>query len=149
MRLAATIVLFLASFALPAFAQSDLVAPAECEGAQDFYDNLDPDNVVMISTSTAVSGGRVSVRLGAVQTLRDFAIELAEREHPECVAVALDWYVEGIGNLATALETLVDGEAAQFAIQFTKVGQLIGQWRGYMAAIGVEIVPGGTATQYR
>jgi hypothetical protein len=148
MRYLALLVLVIALAASAVFAQSEAEPPV-CEGAQEYYDTVDADNVVMLSTSAAISGNRVSARLRAVETIREFATSLVEGEHPDCIAVAVQWYADGINALANGLELLVDGQTTDFAIRLAKSSQLIGQWRGYMAAVGVEIVPDGENTQYR
>lgn len=149
MRLAATLVSIFALCFLPVIAQSDTAEPVVCEGAQEYYDNVDTENVVMLSTAAAIGGDRVSARLRAVEDIREFATSLVEGEHPDCITVAVQWYADGIQELATGLESLIDGQTTDFTLKLSKAGQLIGQWRGYMAAVGVEIVPDGENTQYR
>lgn len=149
MRLAATLVSIFALCFLPVFAQSDTAKPVVCEGAQEYYDDLDPDNVVMLSASVAIGGDRASTRLRAVEAIREFASAMEDGEYPDCMAVAVGWYVDAMEYLATGLEAFVDGQNGDFTVNFTKAGQLIGQWRGYMAAVGVEIAPDGETIQYR
>jgi hypothetical protein len=149
MRLVLTLSMLFVLMIAPVFAQSDTAEPVVCEGAQEYYDDLDPDNVVMLSASVAIGGDRASARLRAVEAIREFAETMTESEYPDCMAVAVDWYVDAMEYLATALEAFVDGETGEFTLGFTKAGQLIGQWRGYMAAVGVEITPDGETIQYR
>lgn len=126
-------------FALPVAAQETAVEPT-CEGAQDWYDTLDPDGEILTSFSTALSSdSRTSARFDAIDTIDDRAEAISDLEYPDCVEEPREWYLAGLDSLTEALSLLVDEEFGDYVVKQIQAMQQIGQFRGYLMALGVEV----------
>lgn len=140
----AALVIALATSAV--FAQSEPEPPV-CEGAQEYYDEVDSENTVLSFASTALTARRITDRIQAIEGLREFADSLLTSEYPECIAQAVGWYSTGLTLLSNALENIVNGE--QDGVVYNLAVQYVGQWRGYMAAYGVELTDNDTSPAFR
>lgn len=141
------IVTVLLLIVLPAWAQESV--EEICPGAQAWYDNIDPDKVVRASLSTIMDADeRVSVRFGAVDDVNSIIEAVEESDSPECVEQAKLWYLEGLTTFTEAGENYIDGNLTEFILQMMTAMQTVGQFRGYMTAIGVEIEQDETSVWY-
>jgi len=147
MRLAATLVSIFALCFLPVFAQSDTAEPVVCEGVQDFYDEVDVENAVLLYVSTALTARRITDRIQSIDDLRAFSDNLLTSEHPDCITQAVEWYSTGLTLISNALENVINGE--DDGVIYNLAVQYIGQWRGYMAAYGVELIDNSTSPAFR
>lgn len=116
---------------------------------QLWYMAIDPENVIALEFITAISNtSRVTDKFAALEAIQERLDEIADMEHPACMQQAVDWYIEGVGVFITALESFIDGDVTTFVSQQSEAMQLIGQFRGYVAAYGVELYETDTATIY-
>lgn len=146
MRYLALVAIVIALAASAVFAQSEAEPPV-CEGAQEYYDTVDDENAVLLYASTALSARRITDRIKAIEDLRAFSDSLLTSDYPDCIAQAVGWYSTGLTLLSNALENIVNGE--QDGVIYNLAVQYVGQWRGYMAAYGVELTDNDTSPAFR
>lgn len=137
--------------ATPVLAQD--TAPAECDvnvaGLQLWYMAIDPDNTIAVQFIVAInSQTKVSDKFAALEAIQERVDEIAEMDHPACMEPAVEYYLDGIGVFITALESFIDSDMTSFVSQQSEAMQLIGQFRGYVAAYGVELYQTDTGTIY-
>lgn len=136
--------------AFPLSAQETTPDPdCDLSTIQEWYDEADPtDSMAVNFILTLQSSERASARFDAAEEIADRADELADSEYPACIEQAVVWYVEGLNTLAEAAESFIDGQVADFVGKQSTAMQKIGQYRGYMAALGVELHETATGTTY-
>lgn len=138
MRMKLFAVAFLLTFTFTAHAQIEI--PAACtEAAQEWYDAIDTDALIQAFLDAAETDNSTRSRFEAVDIFRETAASVAVRDS-SCIADAAEWYAEGLERYAGALDEFIDNEIANYTVQSAKAYILIGQMRGYLAALGVELV---------
>jgi hypothetical protein len=136
MRLMLTLSMLFVLMVAPVFAQFE---PATiCEGAQEYYDSLKTSDEISTLVGDAVSG-RVTARVAAIADISAYADELLTGDYPDCAARAMGLYSTGLTVLSLALEDGLNDDIINRQRQYTMAVQYIGEWRGYMRAIGVEV----------
>lgn len=151
MRRLLAILLTCLLLATPALAQD--AAPVECDvnvaGLQLWYMALDPDNTIALQFIVAVnSQTKVSDKFAALEKIQERVDEITEMEHPPCMEPAIESYLDGVGVFITALESFIDSDMTSFVSQQAEAMQKIGQFRGYVAAYGVELYETDTGSIY-
>lgn len=133
----ALLIVFLIGLAIaPAYAQEDT-----CQGdAQAWYDAIDPENEITASFTTVMStAARTSARFGAIEDAADQREAIEALDYPACVEDARAWYIEGLALWETASAAFLDGEVGDFTLSALQGSRLVGQFRGYLAALGVDV----------
>lgn len=131
-------------------AQAVTETAAECrEAAQAWYDEIDTDGVLLESYTTVVlERGRnteKTLQILNVSLLKDTIQNLS---FPKCATLARDWYLLGIDDFTVALSGIVDSDILTYARYITSAAQWIGQFRGYLVALGVQVDGPGTLPFY-
>ncbi len=115
---------------------------SECDvvAAQEFYDQVDPDQTASIKMLIAISStSKASAKFAAIEDIRDLATTIEDLDYPDCVKQARDLYLDGIGKVADALEAIADGNIGTFTSLYAEAVQRIGEFRGFLMALGVEV----------
>jgi hypothetical protein len=135
---------------LPAFAQdTNTLQDCDLEEVTAFYEAVDPDSDASIQTLLAISSdSKTSAKFAAIEAIREIGESVSEFDYPECIEKAREWYLEGIDTMANSLESFVDGDFGTFASGYAEAMQRIGEYRGFMAAMGVDIAESETLDIY-
>lgn len=137
MKTSLLIAAILFTLTLPAHAQPEI--PAACtEAAQDWYDAIDSEALETAFVTAAESDNSTRVRFDAVDVFRDTA-EAIVTDDDVCFVQAVEFYSDGLNKYADAMDLFVDDDFSQYVLSSASAYILIGQMRGYMAALGVEL----------
>lgn len=125
---------------LPVTAQNLDANDCDIADAQNFYDAVDPEEKVSVQMLIAISStNRASAKFAAIESIREVATTVEALEYPDCVEAAREWYLAGVDKIAVALEAFADGDFGTFASTYAEAVQRIGEFRGYLMALGVEV----------
>lgn len=137
--------------AIPLISQDDTPTPdytvALCEDAQGFYDAAQP----IVNDITA----QVELMLAAEDSAGyrdqraiadDLYNQLLELPFPECAAYAHDRLVEAVPHLLDGAESLALGDTATYIQELATYSRGIGEARGYLVALGVDVDTEGDVT---
>jgi hypothetical protein len=144
MRYLALLVLVIALAASAVFAQSEAV----CEGTQEYYDSLKTGDDIDAIVLEAITG-RTTSRVNSIEEIKAYADELLTGDFPTCAARAVGLYSTGLTVLSMALEDYLDEDTLNGSRQNLLAVQYIGEWRGYMRAIGVEVETAGRTATFK
>lgn len=139
MRILVLTVFFLLA-AFPVSAQS----AETCPGAQDWYDSIDESALRQYFTAALSQTAKIAEKVRSLDAINDIADEIEDSNAPRCLGPAPDWYAAGLRQLSSSLEILFEditvNDLSEFALSMAKAQSSIGQFRGYLVALGVEIV---------
>ncbi len=131
----------------PIYAQKSDSPECDVKAAQEFYDQVDPDQIASIKMLIAISStSKASAKFAAIDDIRDLATTVEDLDYPDCVKQARDQYLAGIVKVADALEAIADGNIGTFTSLYAEAVQRIGEFRGYLMALGVEVQTSETQT---
>lgn len=127
-------------FTLTFTTRAQIEIPEVCtETAQAWYDDIDTDALIEAFLEAAETDNSTRARFDAVDIFRETAEDVVVSKSA-CFVEAAAWYAEGLERYAGALDEFIDGEIANYTVQSAKAFILMGQMRGYLTAIGVELV---------
>jgi hypothetical protein len=147
MRYLALVVIVIALAASAVFAQS-AAEPPVCDGAQEYYDSLKAGDDIDAIVLEAITG-RTTSRVNSIEEIKAYADELLTGDFPTCAARAVGLYSTGLTVLSMALEDYLDEDTLNGSRQNLLAVQYIGEWRGYMRAIGVEVETAGRTATFK
>ena len=123
-------------------AQNDAIeVDGDClEAAQEWYDTADFADIINADVLKILAPDNQradweSIALG-FRITGDVALELA---HPACISVAVEAFKDGMYTFANYANARSEGDDPGLVVAFTVAGQRIGEMRGYLLALGVEI----------
>lgn len=123
--------------ALPTLAIQD--TGVTCDAAE-WYETVDPDQKIpVLYVSVLDTDAKVSVKAQNLAKFTALIGDIAELETPECLEDIKDRYMKGLELLTQSLNSLMDNDAITFALQFGQGMQRIGEFRGYMQALGANV----------
>lgn len=137
MKIRLLTIAILLTFAFTTYAQPEI--PEACtEAAQAWYDDIDSTALETAFVTAAESDNSTRVRFDAVDVFRETAEAIAT-DDDVCFVQAVEFYADGLNKYADAMDLFVDDDFSQYVLSSASAYILIGQMRGYMAALGVEL----------
>lgn len=138
MKISLLAAFILLTLTLTTHAQSTTTDEACTEAAQEWYDAIKAGDLEQAFVDSVTSSNGLRARVDAVDVFRDTATQ-AEVDEDVCFAVAAGWYIEALERYADALDEFIDGETTNYSINSIKAFILIGQMRGYLTLLDVEL----------
>lgn len=113
---------------------------ADCDGAQRWYDDIDRDDMLADGVRAMTGVIRTpSAQFAAIESVRDIADRLESDDYPSCIADIREGYIAGLRLYADAATFRLDGNDLMYFANLIPAIQSISEFRGYIAALGVEL----------
>lgn len=129
-------------FAAPIRAQEVTETPEQCQSeAQKWYDAINTDTTINISVSLAESPqADTNLITGAFLAIDQSIKQTEALKYPNCVERARQWYLDGVQSTERGYwAMLVQRDITTTASNIAVGSQQIGEFRGYLAALGVVL----------
>lgn len=133
--------LFLLSV-LPVIAQNATEeSPDKCKiDAQKWYDAIDADHVISTAYSTILDSTiKITDRVKAMNAIDAIRTAIDGADYPPCIEQARVWYLDGLGHLLAVSAGGINGDFSQFFVDAALAYQKIGEFRGFLAGVGVTL----------
>jgi len=111
-----------------------------CEEAQVWYEDINQFNLPLLENARAMFDADNSSEFReAREAYRMVAEDMEAFDYPECVTFTRDKFVNSDDHLMNAAEALSQGDTNQYFADMTAYNRAIGEGRGYLVALGVEL----------
>lgn len=107
--------------------------------APTWYAQFDPDERVSSMFNEAMAAKRKALQTLYLEYLKTETETIKAIPTPECLAPAMQRYLDGLSALTEALQYAYSGDATNFSASMVEGLQRIGEFRGYMMAMGADV----------
>lgn len=122
------------------------------DAAQLWYASISADITLQLSVMMIDSGNApANVLAGADLAVDQSLSSVEDLDYPDCIEQPRQWYLQGTRLLWQAYQALyISRSHVDFAVLMARGMQSIGQFRGYLAALGVTLdAPEGAVLFYK
>lgn len=135
-----TILLLLSVLLLGVLPTVSAQVDEDCPYAE-WYETVDPDSTIQSVYASVISQTtKASQKAQSLVLFIGTVADLAELETPECLEDIHARYMKGLSYLTDSLNSFVDNDTINFAVKLAYALERIGEFRGYMAAMGADVL---------